>query len=120
MTSDPVDGIRRRDEILQVMYWLQGEGLADAPGVPELRRFLDDHAAADLAADLERLAAAGLLEPAGQGRYRLTAPGREEGARRFADEFAGYLRQGHGACSDPTCDCHELGPEACAHAAGTP
>jgi hypothetical protein len=115
VSGDPAEGIRRRDEILQVLYWLRGEGLAETAGVAELRRFLDETAAADLAADLERLAAAGLLEPAADARYRLTDSGRQEGGRRFADEFADYVRQGHGACSDPECDCHALGPEACVH-----
>lgn len=113
---DPADAIRRRDEILQVMVWMRGEGLADAVGVPELRVFLNEDTATTLAADLAFMAESGLLESAGEGRFRLTARGRTEGGRRFQDEFAELMHQGHGACSDPNCDCHQLGPEACAHA----
>lgn len=116
MNSDPADAIRRRDEILQVLYWMRGEGLADSAGVKELRVFLDPEAAAMLDADLAALAEAGLLEPVEEGRFRLTRPGVEEGGRRFLEDFEELMHQGHGACSDPDCDCHALGPEACAHA----
>lgn len=109
------DPIRRRDEILQVMYWMRGEGLAGAASAGDFRLFLEpgDSDGSGLEADLEGLVAAGFLERAGPRRYRLTERGIEEGGRRFADEFAGLTAQGHGACNDPTCDCHVEGPEAC-------
>lgn len=110
------DAIRRRDEILQVMFWMRGEGLGEAVGVADLRLFLNGDSDKLLAEDLASLAAAGLLEPAGDGRYTLTTMGREEGGRRFQDEFAELMKPGHGACSDPNCDCHTLGREACEHA----
>lgn len=115
MSADAGDMLRRRDEILQVMFWMRGEGLGEEVAVGDLRLFLNDADEATLAADLASMAAAGLLEPADEDRYRLSALGREEGGRRFADEFAEMLGQGHGACSDPNCDCHTLGPEACEH-----
>jgi hypothetical protein len=115
MSGDAFEMIRRRDEILQVMYWMRGEGLGGEVGVTDLRLFLNDVDEATLTADLAGLTAAGLLAPAGAGRYRLSARGQEEGGRRFADEFAELLGQGHGACSDPNCDCHTFGPEACGH-----
>lgn len=116
MSADPADAIRRRDEILQVMFWMRGEGLGEAPGADDLQRFLLGESAAALEEDLAALAATGLLEPAGGGRFRLTRRGLEEGGRRFREEFEELMHQGHGACSDPDCDCHALGPEACAHA----
>jgi hypothetical protein len=115
MSADPADAIRRRDEVLQVMFWMLGEGLGAEVGVANLRMLLDEVPADTLGRDLESLASSGLVEPAGKGLYRLTAAGLEEGGRRFHDEFSDYMRQGHGACSDPNCDCHALGPEACAH-----
>ena len=108
--------IRRRDELLQVLYWLAGEGLASAASARELIVFLPEETEAVLNADLLALAAAGLVEPAGEQRFRLTQRGREEGARRFADDFAELTRQAHGACSDPDCDCHVNGPQYCTHA----
>lgn len=116
MGADSADAIRRRDEVLQVMFWMRGEGLGDAVGAKELQVFLNDETTATLAGDLATMADAGLLESASAGRYRLTDRGRAEGGRRFQDEFAELMHQGHGACSDPECDCHALGPEACAHA----
>ena len=113
MSPDPADAIRRRDEILQVMFWMRGEGLADAAGPAELAVFLNEDA---LAADLAALAASGLLDEVGDGRYRLSDHGRGEAGRRFHEEFEELMHQGHGACSDPNCDCHTLGPEACVHA----
>lgn len=115
MEPDAADAIRRRDEILQVMYWMSGEGLHDAAGAGELSLFLTDAEPAVLDADLRALAGSGLLEPAPASRYRLTVRGRSEGGRRFREEFEELMHQGHGACSDPDCDCHSLGPEACAH-----
>jgi len=98
-----------QDEILQVMYWMRGEGFARAISVSDLRRFLD----ADpelLSANIAVLCTNGLLEPDAADRYRLTQSGVREGGRRFADEFDGMLRQGHYECDDPDCDCH--GPDA--------
>lgn len=115
------DAVRRRDEILQVMYWMRGEGLAQAVGAEELGRFLDARDAGRLPDDLRALEAAGLLAPSGEtGRYTLSEEGSREAARRFADAFEGMTAQGHGACSDPLCDCHELGPEACKSGAHDP
>jgi hypothetical protein len=116
VSTDPLEALRRRDEILQVMFWLRGEGLAHAATVADLRRFLDETAATDLEADLDQLSAAGMVEPSGEQSYRLSTQGLAEGGRRFADEFADYVHAGHGACSDPDCDCHALGPEACERA----
>lgn len=116
MSTNPWDTIRRRDEILQVMFWMRGEGLADDAGPANLRVFLNTADDVTLAADLAALDEGGLLERMPNGRYRLTPSGIREGGRRFADEFAEITAQAHGACSDPDCDCQTLGPEACTHA----
>lgn len=110
------DVIRRRDEILQVVFWMRGEHLAEAVGPADLRVFLTESAEATLAADLASLAAAALLEQLPDGRYQLTDSGRREAGRRFQEEFAELMHPGHGACSDPNCDCHTRGPDACANA----
>jgi hypothetical protein len=112
--ADPVADLYWRDEILQVMVWLRGEQLNEQVSASDLAvllpaeaSFLQDH--------LEQLAADGYLD-ASTGpapSYRLTPLGVREGGRRFAEEFAGLTRQAHGACSNPNCSCHTLGPEAC-------
>jgi hypothetical protein len=95
-----------QDEILQVMYWMRGEGFGDPATEADLRKFL--HAPGALFdAALQRLAASGLLRMPAPGAYQLTEPGVHEGRRRFADEFEGLLAPGHYECNDPDCDCHE-------------
>src|SRR5215210_3757912 len=83
-----------RDEILQALYWLQGERLDDAMNAERLAQLL----VADLAivrTELDRLAEGGYLEelpgssPYTAHTYPLTEIGRIEGARSFQDEFDG-------------------------------
>ncbi len=35
-----LDALRVREEVLQAMYWMRSEGLADEPAAAELARFL--------------------------------------------------------------------------------
>lgn len=112
--ADPLDAIRGRDELLQIMYWFRGEGLGDAVAPADLEPFLGieaDH----VRQRLEGLFEEGYVEPVAGAptRYRLTDWGSKEGGRRFADEFAGLTGQAHGECSNPNCSCQTLGPEAC-------
>ena len=106
---DELEFLRIRDEVLQAMYWMRSEGLAAAPSVAELARFLAVPADT-LAVYLERLVADGYLEP-GDGGYQLTASGEETGKRTFAEEFADLTRPTHGEC-DEDCWCHEDPEEA--------
>jgi hypothetical protein len=115
--SDQGPGFRDiywRDEILQLMFWLCGEGLFEDVAPDDLRRFLETDPGR-LEERLEQLVQEGYLDPsAGDGRrYRLNALGIEEGRRRFVDEFTPFLgRESHVVCGDPTCECHTSG-EAC-------
>ncbi len=113
-TDSPLDGLYWRDEILQILYWLRGEGLGDAVIARDLVPFLGTEEAF-VQKYLEQLAVAGYAErlPGDQMRYRLTEPGVKEGGRRFADEFAGLTGQAHMECNDPDCVCKTQGPEAC-------
>jgi len=97
-----------QDEILQVMYWMFGEGFGERITVTALQRFLDAPEAV-LEGNLNRLVANGLVTLGGGGDYLLTETGVREGGRRFADEFEGLLQQGHYECNDPDCDCHSPG-----------
>ncbi len=104
-----LDVLRVRDDVLQAMYWMRSEGLADAPSRAELARFLAVPGDT-LGAYLERFVADGYLEPAGEG-YALTAKGEETGKRAFAEEFADLTRPSHGEC-DADCWCHDSPEEA--------
>ena len=116
--SSALDALFWRDEILQVLFWMQGEDLADAASAADLRVFLKGDAGT-IAFHLEKMTGEGLLarHTSGDGapgmpRYTLSEKGRQEAGRRFADAFEGLQKQGHGECS-PDCICHWEGPEAC-------
>ena len=106
---DELEALRLRDEVLQAMYWMRSEGIADAPAGAELARFLAVPADV-LAPYLARFVEEGWLEEAGGG-HRLTAEGEQLGKRSFADEFADMTKPGHGECDDD-CWCHDSPEEA--------
>lgn len=114
-------GIEQLDEMLSLLFWMEGEGLEASATLAGISRFL---ARPEANADE---ALAGLI---GRGdvvvvddRYKLTDVGRGEAARRFVEDFSGMTGQAHGECNDPNCDCRTSpnGAADChAHAAGTP
>jgi hydrogenase maturation protease len=109
--SEPELDLRRRDEMLQVLFWMRGEGLGDVVRPAQITRFLDVPER-DLCRVLDQMAADGLVDELDSG-FRLTPSGLSEGGRRFIEEFAPLLRQGHGECNDPGCPCHDGDPAAC-------
>ena len=104
-----LEALRVRDEVLQALYWMRAEGLAEAPAAAELARFLAV-SSETLGPYLDRFVDDGYLETA-EGGYRLTELGEREGRSSFADEFADLTRPGHGECDDD-CWCHESPEEA--------
>lgn len=109
---DPVQDLKRRDEVLQVVFWLHGEGLGPEVTIADVLRFVDDATAVE--GVLAQLVEDGLLQARPDGavalRYRLTPLGEQEGRRRFLDEFEPYLaRHAHGECGAADCDCHAGG-----------
>lgn len=104
-----LDALKIREEVLQAMYWMRSEGLADSPSAKELARFLAVPPET-LFVFLERFTDEGYLEPSAGG-YRLTPVGEEAGRRTFAEEFADLTRPGHGECDDD-CWCHDSPEEA--------
>ena len=106
---DELEVLRIRDEVLQAMYWMRSEGLAESPSAAELARFLAVPAKT-LHVYLERFVADGYLERS-DGGFRLTFSGEEAGKRSFAEEFADLTRPTHGEC-DEDCWCHEDPEEA--------
>ncbi|MFN2517011.1 MAG: hypothetical protein ABR556_12455 [Pyrinomonadaceae bacterium] len=111
-----IDNLKSRDEILQVMYWMQGEGLGREFSVADLQKFLPSEQAV-LAEDLQVMVSSGLVRSGHDHRFALTERGKEEGGRRFADEFEAMVKPGHFECDEPDCDCHnpEAAGEACKH-----
>ncbi len=97
------DPIARRDEMLELLYWLEGEGFAGSATLDAIARFLT-WPESEAAGTLVRLVRQGEVAVSGT-EYTLTEAGRREAARRFADDFAPLLAQGHGECNDPDCEC---------------
>lgn len=113
---NPLDRVYWRDEVLQVMYWMTGEGFGTEFAVADLQKFLS--AEPELLYEvLSEMVGGGLLESASGNRYALTAQGQKEGGRRFADEFEQMLKPGHFECDEPDCDCHDPTSDgaACKH-----
>lgn len=100
-----------RSEILQVLYWLHGEGLGDVVDAAVIERFVGVDV--DTAtAHMDRLVTEGYLVPVGAA-YTLSEEGLREGAQEFASAFADLTRPAHGECS-ADCWCHASPEEAAA------
>jgi hypothetical protein len=108
--SDALRALYWRDEILQLMFWIRGEGFGEAIDPILLERFLGVDAQLGMRY-LDRLVDEALLERTADGLYRLTEQGHAHGARAFAQEFADLTKPGHGECGDD-CWCHASPEEA--------
>jgi hypothetical protein len=104
-----LEALRVRDEVLQAMYWMRSEGLAESCSARELATFLAVPAET-LGPFLVRFADDGYLAADGE-RFSLTGRGIELGKRSFADEFADLTKPTHGEC-DADCWCHASPEEA--------
>jgi hypothetical protein len=104
--EQPGANIARRDEMLEFLYWIEGEGLGGAATLDAAARFLSQPVEEVHATLVDLVSRGEAAHDSRSGEYRLTDEGRREGARRFAEEFAPMLKQGHGECDDPECDCH--------------
>jgi len=113
--SDALRTLFWRDEILQLMFWIQGEGFGDRIDPSLLERFLGVDAQVGIRY-LDRLVEEELLVRDAEGLYRLTEEGHRHGARVFAHEFADLTQPGHGECG-ADCWCHASPEEAEACAA---
>lgn len=98
-----------REEILEVVLWLRGEGFDERIDAAVLCDFLgiDHHKAAAL---LDRLATHGYLQRLADGRYELSEDGEEEGRRLTGGERA-VPAATPGPCG-PECWCSASPTEA--------
>ncbi len=112
--SEALRNLYWRSEILQVMYWLRGEGLGETTDAVLLERFLGVDASIGVGY-LDQLVTDGYLDK-GPGGYALSEQGLQEGKTEFALSFADLTRPSHGECSED-CWCHASVEEAIACAA---
>ena len=106
--SDALAALYWRSEILQVMYWLRGEGFGDVVDPGLIERFLGVDATIGMTY-LNRLVDEKYLVRDGDW-YALSEFGRERGAREFSDAFDEFTKPTHGECSDD-CWCHASADE---------
>ena len=105
--------LRCRDDILQALFWLRGEGFGDDADEDQIARLVTVEPAV-VRRQLDTLVVEGLLERAGS-RYGLTATGVREGGRRFADEFADLQLSAHGECPPDCPHCQAIERDGCSH-----
>ena len=104
-TAGALDRLVNREEILQICYWYQGEGLGDIYNAKLLQPFLNydedliEMVFNELVDDDCFEFASGSI----QG-YRFTDKGKTQGGRLFADGFADFQKAGHGECAAGCCD----------------
>jgi hypothetical protein len=119
--NDAFERLKSRDEVLQVLFWLAGEGFDRDMTVEGIARFVA-RPTQEVGRALQDAIDAGLVMRADGARYVTTPAGRREGGRRFTEEFAElFARDTHGGtCTDPFCDCHDAPEGAGACVSRTP
>ncbi len=116
-----LDALFWREEILQVLYWMEGEGLSDAVPFSRLLSLLNT-TNDNLLLHLQKNIETGYLkteegELSENCSVQLTQAGKKEAAGIFRNAFDGMQKAGHGECG-PDCEfCYDQGVklEDCVH-----
>lgn len=119
--KNAVEALFWREEILQVLYWMEGEGLEDAVPFNRLLSLLST-TNENLLLHLKKNIIAGYLitedeELSGRSSIKLTPVGKKEAGGIFRNAFEGMQKGGHGECG-PDCEfCYLEGEklEDCVH-----
>jgi DNA-binding IclR family transcriptional regulator len=101
--------IARRDEVLELLFWMRGQGFGEELSARDLAGFLV-YPEPEIAATLQTLETLGAVERRPEGRYALTESGLPEARRRFVDDFREMLAEGHGECGFSCQQDHEHEP----------
>lgn len=101
----PIRKMFWKDEILQLLYWMKGEGLGtmitSIKALPFLNTSKDN-----IQYHFEKLKAEGLLISRKDNLetvYSLSDIGKKEAGKNFAEAFQGLQKAGHGECG-PDCE----------------
>ncbi len=121
MDKGALDVLFWREEILQVLYWMEGEGLATSISIPRLLSLLNT-TQENLLLHLDINLKAGYLQTnsgtlTDQSSIQLTTMGKKEAGAIFRNAFEGMQKAGHGECG-PDCEfCYHEGEklEDCVH-----
>lgn len=114
-----------KDEILQIMYWMNGEGLGSSVPASQILALLNT-SEDNLLYHLEKMSKEGVLSVKGtpidrNSKFSLSSSAKKVAGQRFAEAFQGFQKAGHGECG-PDCEfCY--GPngtklENCVHNCG--
>ncbi|MBA2562659.1 MAG: hypothetical protein H0V14_07035 [Chitinophagaceae bacterium] len=119
--QNAVDALFWREEILQVLYWMEGEGLEVSVPFSRLMVLLST-TTDNLFHHLKRNIEAGYLKTEDDlfdenSSVKLTPFGKKEAGNIFRNAFEGMQKAGHGECG-PDCEfCYSEGEklEDCVH-----
>ena len=103
--DSPLRSLFWKDEILQVLYWMHGEGIGSEVSLPQMLPFLNT-SYRNLEYHLNKITVEGLLvgeKKEGIIYYKLSESGKKQGGRQFAEAFQGMQKAGHGECG-PDCE----------------
>ena len=103
-----------RSEILQVVYWLHGEGLGDLVDIDLIRQYLGVDAHENLSSYLDLLVGDGSLVRDGDW-YALSERAMAEGEAQLATEFTDSVHPVASECNEECwCQASTAEAEACA------
>ena len=109
-----------RSEILQVVYWLHGEGLGDVVDLDLIRQYLDVDVGENLSVYLDLLVGDGSLVRDGDW-YALSARAMAEGEAELATAFTDLVHPVLSECNDECwCQTSAAEAEACARSRSVP
>lgn len=96
-----------KDEILQILYWMDGEGFGKEVPVSQVHALLNTNME-NLLYHINLLIKNTVLESTAeilveQSTISLSAESRKEAGKRFSEAFQGYQKAGHGECG-PDCE----------------
>lgn len=116
--NEALNALFWRDEILQIMYWMQGEGLAKGVAANKLLVLLNT-TPENLMFHLKKMVGEDYLVHEGEvysleSKFNLGEGGKKEAGKKFAEAFQGLQKVGHGECG-PDCDCQWEGHDSCDH-----
>lgn len=103
--DSPIRTMFWKDEILQVLYWVKGEGMGEEITIDQILPLLNT-TEENLKFHLIKLNREGFLnlnKSDNHLKYSLSETGKKEGAKHFAEAFQGMQKAGHGECG-PDCE----------------
>ena len=105
--KSPLRALFWKDEILQIIYWMEGEGFGKTIPASQILALLNTNEA-NLFFHLKKMIKEGVLESEGidiekNSLIGLSTASKKEAGRRFAEAFQGYQKAGHGECG-PDCE----------------